>query len=87
MVKLDDEQKHFVVSVCAVSICAGILLGVAASMLLEKPKPIPSWLEIVDIMPPKIKQDIAIDFCVAHKLMCRTMPLSSPINPMDGRTK
>ena len=51
------------------------------------PPPPLTWAQIVQAMPPSIKRDIAIDFCVANKRMCRTMPLSSPINPMDGRTK
>ena len=52
------------------------------------PKPTEqTWSQIVQAMPPSIIRDIAIDFCVANKRMCRTMPLSSPINPADGGVK
>ena len=72
---------------CIFSLCAAFLAGWFTYAHFHPKPPEPTWAQIVQVMPPSIKRDIAIDFCVANKRMCRTMPLSSPINPADGGVK
>jgi hypothetical protein len=62
----------------------GIILGSTICSYVHRP---PTWSEIISAMPPKMKEDIALDYCVAHKRMCKIVPLKSPIEPMDGRLK
>lgn len=65
----------------------GLIVGYDLRILTTSVETKPTWAEIVAVMPPSIKEDIAIDFCVAHRRMCRHIPLSSPINPMDGKNR
>jgi hypothetical protein len=67
-----------------------VIAAVIAAVVVFLPKkeePKATWQQVVDIMPPSIKRDIAIDYCVAHRRLCRQLPLKSPIEPMDGKTK
>lgn len=83
MLKLDEKQKDFVVTVCTVSICIGIVLGVATCKYLSKQDAVLTWQEIVDTMPSKIKQDIAFDFLRSDNSWRHTMCNL----PMDGKVK
>jgi hypothetical protein len=44
----------------------------------------PTWQEIINVMPPKLREDIAIDYCVAHNGFCKKLPMKSPFGPMDS---
>jgi hypothetical protein len=79
---MTKEQREAVADACIYAACASFLLGfLVHSWINDKPEQ--TWGEVVSVMPLKIKEDIAIDFCVAHRRMCRNIPLSSPINPKD----
>ena len=45
----------------------------------------PTWQEILNVMPTKLREDIAIDYCVAHKGFCKKLPMRSPFEPMDSK--
>jgi hypothetical protein len=72
-----------------IALCLVVMFafGIISGMYVEKQLYTFTVGEIVDALPPSVKQDIAIDFCIAHKRMCRSLPLSSPIGPMDSSTQ
>ena len=80
--KMSDREREVVADVAILVACAAFILGWSAHILtVEQPKA--TWQDTVNAMPAKIKEDIAIDFCTAHRRMCRNLPLSSPVNPKD----
>jgi len=62
------------------------LLSFYAGMRYER-KPELTWVQVISNMPPQLKRDIAIDYCVAHRGLCQRLPMKSPINPMDVELK
>lgn len=83
--EFSDIGLFLIVSILV--IFASFLAGYFTYKETHPKPPEPTWGQLVAVMPPSIKRDIAIDFCVANKRACRTMPLSSPINPMDSKGK
>lgn len=82
--RMSSHEREVIADVAILVACAAFLFGYLVHMLTQEPKQ-PTWQEVVNVMPAKIKEDIALDFCVAHKRMCKNLPLSSPINPKDGK--
>ena len=80
--KMSDRQREVVADVALLVACAGFVLGWLGHLLAYEP-PLVTWQNTVNAIPDKIKEDIAIDFCTAHRRMCRNLPLSSPVNPKD----
>jgi hypothetical protein len=78
---MSKTQKLAVIDVIALAMCFAFLVGYIVKMFSQDPAP--TWQQVIDVMPSSVKQDIAIDFCISHKRMCRSLPLSSPINPKD----
>lgn len=80
--RMSDREREAVADVAILVAAAAFILGWSAHILTaEQPKA--TWQDTVNAMPAKIKEDIAIDFCISHKRMCRNLPLSSPVNPKD----
>lgn len=50
----------------------------------------PTVEQVIQSLPPDVKRDIAIDYCAsgtaAHR-MCASLPMQSPVGPMDGGLK
>jgi hypothetical protein len=59
---------------------AGALFG----SLGNQPKQT-TWNELIQVMPIEVKRAIAMDYCTANRGLCKNLPLSSPIAPMDGK--
>ena len=81
---LTKEQRYAVIDIVAVALCAVFILGYASKALVDSCEKRPgTWAELVSAMPADVKETIALDYCVAHRRMCRNLPLSSPTNPAD----
>jgi hypothetical protein len=59
---------------------AGALFG---AFLNQTKKP--TWQEVIQAMPIEIRRNIAIDYCASNRGLCKSLPLSSPIDPMDAK--
>ena len=81
--KIPDPKFYASIGISAI-IMLSFVLGMRAGIQMDR-KPIPTWGQIVQSMPPSIRQDIAIDYCVAHRGFCQRLPMKSPINPMDSK--
>lgn len=82
--RMSSHEREVIADVAVLVACASFLLGYTVHIYTQDTKQT-TWQDVINSMPAKIKEDIAIDYCVAHKRLCRNLPLSSPIQPLDSR--
>ena len=92
MKPLDTDQRIFVVEVAAAVGAVAFVIGIGFGRLISPSPTHPpdeaTVARVVQSLPMSVRRDIAIDYCASGKAarrMCAMLPLSSPVEPMDGR--
>lgn len=80
--RMSSHERKVIADVVVLVACASFLIGYTMHIFTQDTKQT-TWQDVVNSMPAKIKEDIAIEYCVSHKRLCRNLPLSSPVNPKD----